>query len=261
MNDSKWALIAGSAEGLGKAFTELLGSQGFNLIMADRDEGSLNKLADEVSVKNRIKIRRLVVDLGNKNAWETCMDEVKTVECSLLVMNAANSDVKPFLDHDPVSLEKFVEVNTRTPLLLVHAFASHLRKHGMTGNILLISSMAGLLAPVYVAPYAASKAYLISLGRSLYSEFRHYGIGITVCCSGIINTPKFLESKPQGKPSMANPARVAAFAVKNCGKKAVCIHGRINRLNYFILSKILPASLSTYFVNRTMRKIYPAFSR
>ena len=261
MKDSQWALIAGSAEGLGKAFTELLAGQGFNLIMADRDAKHLDKLAREVSRNFGISVRSLLVDLGDKNAWEACMNEARAVDCTLLVINAARSEVKPFLDHSAESLENFVDVNTRTSVLLIHAFALHLREQGRTGNLLLMSSMAGLLAPVYVAPYAASKAYLITLGRSLYSEFRQFGIGITVCCSGIINTPKFLESRPQGKVKMEDPARVAAYAVKHCGKKAVCIHGRINRLNYFILSRMIPAALSAYFVNRTMRKIYPTFSR
>jgi len=261
MKDSQWALIAGSAEGLGKAFTELLAGQGFNLIMADKNAELLNKLAGEVSLNFGISVRQLLVDLGEKNAWEACMNEARAVDCRLLVMNAARSEVKPFLDHTSDSLDSFVDVNTRTTVLLLHAFALHLREHGRQGNILLMSSMAGLLAPVYVAPYAASKAYLITLGRSLYSEFRPYGIGITVCCSGIIDTPKFHESNPHGKVKMENPARVAAYAVKHCGKKAVCIHGRINRLNYLILSKLFPAALSAYFVNSTMRKIYPTFSR
>ena len=261
MEDSQWALIAGSAEGLGRAFTELLARQGFNLIMADRDAKQLNKLALEVSLNFGISVRQLVVELGEKNAWEACMNEARAVDCTLLVINAARSEVKPFLDHTPDSLESFVDVNTRTPVLLVHAFANYLKEQGRQGNILLMSSMAGLLAPVYVASYAASKAYLITLGRSLYSEFRQFGIGITVCCSGIINTPKFLESSPHGKVKMEDPAKVAAYAVKHCGKKAVCIHGRVNRLNYFILSRIFPSALSAYFVNRTMRKIYPTFSR
>lgn len=261
MKDCQWVLIAGSAEGLGKAFTELLAGQGFNLIMADKDEKLLNKLAREVSLNFGISVRQLLVDLGDKNAWEDCINEARAVDCRLLILNAARSEVKPFLDHTPGSLDSFVDVNTRTSVLLLHAFALHLKEQGKPGNILLMSSMAGLLAPVYIAPYAASKAYLITLGRSLFSEFRQYGIGITVCCAGIIDTPKFHESKAQGKIFMADPARVAAFAVKNCGKKAVCIHRRINRLNYFFLSRVLPVALSSFFVNRAMRKMYPTFSR
>lgn len=261
MKDSQWALIAGSAEGLGKAFTEVLAGQGFNLIMVDKDAELLDKLAGEVSLNFGINVRRLHLDLGEKNAWEACMNEARAVDCSLLVMNAARSVVKPFLDHTTESLDSFVDINTRTTVLLLHAFAQNLREKRKSGNILLMSSMAGLLSPVYVAPYAASKAYLITLGRSLYREFRPYGIGITVCCSGIIDTPKFHESNPRGKVKMEDPARVAAYAVKQCGKKAVCIHGRINRLNYFILSRMLPSAITAYFVNSTMRKIYPIFSR
>ncbi|MEI8005151.1 MAG: SDR family NAD(P)-dependent oxidoreductase [Bacteroidota bacterium] len=261
MKEGQWALIAGSAEGLGKAFTELLAGQGFNLILVDHNEEALGEIGKKAVRKYGIKTVALHLDLAGEDAWKICMDAMRDAGCGMMVYCAAMSEVKPFLDHDAGSLQRFIDVNNRTALLLVHAFAHYLREQGKPGNILLMSSMAGLLAPVYVAPYAASKAYLISLGRSLHSEFLPFNIGITVCCSGIINTPKFLESNPQGNMKMEDPAGVAAFAVKNCGKKAVCIHGRINRINYFILSRILPASLSAYFVNMTMRKIYPTFSR
>ncbi|MEI6885622.1 MAG: SDR family NAD(P)-dependent oxidoreductase, partial [Bacteroidota bacterium] len=179
--------------------------------------------------------------------------------CRILVYCAAMSEVKPFLDHSSENLEKFIDVNNRTAMLLVHGFAAFLREQGKPGKILLMSSLAGLLSPVYVSPYAASKAFLISLAKSLYNEFRPHGIGISVCCAGIINTAKFLESKAHGRIPMADPDRVAAYALKNCGKKAVCIHGFANRLNYFILSRMLPRSLASCFVNRAMRKMYPTF--
>jgi len=261
MKEGQWALIAGSAEGLGEAFTTLLAAQGFNLILVDNQEQALKNIAEKAGSSMGVKTVPLNLDLATEDAWQTCMDAARDVDCSLLVYNAAMSEVKPFLDHDRESLERFIHVNNRTALLLVHAFAGHLREKKKPGRILLMSSLAGLMAPVYVAPYAGSKAFLIALARSLFYELRPYNIGLSVCCAGIINTPKFLESQPRMPVRMSDPFQVAEFALKCCGKKAVIIHGWMNRLNYFFISRFLPASLSSYFVNRFMRKIYPTFDR
>ncbi len=282
MEQAQWALIAGSAGGLGEAFTLLLAEQGFNLILADRDEEALGKIVTKIVTKYDIKVVSLCVDLADENAWRVCMDAVRDAGCGMqdagcgmqdagcgmqdagcgmLVYCAAMSEVKPFLDHSPENLNRFIDVNNRTAMLLVHAFAGYLRDQKKPGKILLMSSLAGLMSPVYVTPYAASKAFLISLSRSLFYELKPLQIGISVCCAGIINTPKFLESKAHGDIPMADPLKVAAYAIKMCGKKAVCIHGFTNRLSYFFISGILPSALASYFVNRAMRKMYPTFSR
>ncbi len=294
MRDGPWALIAGSAQGLGESFTLLLARQGFNLILADREEEALGKIVREVVRKYDVKVVSLCVDLGERDAWKVCLKamqdagcgiqdagyrmrvagcgmqdagyrmrdagyRMRDAGCGIMIYCAAMSEVKPFFDHSPENLERFIDVNNRTAMLLVHGYASYLRDNNRAGKILLMSSLAGLISPVYVSPYAASKAFLISLAKSLYNEFRPHGIGISVCCAGIINTAKFLESKAHGRIPMADPDRVAAYALKNCGKKAVCIHGFANRLNYFILSRMLPRSLASCFVNRAMRKMYPTF--
>ena len=273
MRDGPWALIAGSAQGLGESFTLLLARQGFNLVLVDREEEALRKIVREVVTKYDIKVVSMCVDLGERDAWRVCLKamqdagtgmqdagcKMQDAGCKLMVYCAAMSEVKPFLDHSPENLERFIDVNNRTAMLLVHGFASYLRDNKLAGKILLMSSLAGLISPVYISPYAASKASLIALSRCLFYEFLQYNIGITTCCAGIINTPKFLESKAQGRIPMADPEKVAEYALKNCGKKAVCIHGFANRLNYFILSRMLPHSLSSYFVNRAMRKMYPTF--
>lgn len=259
MKDRPWALIAGSAEGLGKEFSLQLARQGFNLIMIDHNSSALNFLADDIQRNSGVEVIREILDLGEIDAWKSCMDLIVKVDCSMLVYCAATSVIKPFVDHTAESLEKFISVNNRTAMLLVHAFARHLKEEGRHGKIILMSSMAGLFAPVYAVPYVASKAFLIGLARSLHPELRPFGIHVCVCCSGIIDTPKFHESRPYGKIRMADPAKVAKYALEKCEKKAVCIPGNANRLGYFILNRLLPQALSSYLANRAMRRMYPTF--
>lgn len=259
METGHWALIAGSAEGLGEAFTLLLASQKFSLIMVDSNSAALGKLAANVETRFGIKVKPVLLDLADPLAWEQCMKEVRSVDCSLLIYNAAHSEVGLFLDHSPETLERFLDVNNRTPILLIRAFAGYLKECVKPGKILLMSSLAGLMSPQYIAPYAATKSFLVSLARSLDHEFRSIGISVTVCCSGIINTPRFHESKASGKPRMADPAAVASYALKMAGRKPFCIHGWRNRMNNFLLSRFIPSALASFFVNREMERIYPRF--
>jgi short-subunit dehydrogenase len=261
VKEGKWALIAGSAEGLGKAFSLRLAREGYSLVMVDRNTQALDLLADDIRSQEKVRVLTLPLDLGDTDAWKACMDSISGLDCALLVYCAAASEIKPFLDRSRESLEPFISANNRTVLMLVHAFASRLREEEKKGKILLISSVAGLIAPVYAAPYVASKAFLAALSRSLFHEFREFGIGITTCCAGIIDTPKFRESHPQGKIRMLNPDKVAAYALRMCGKKAVCVTGTADRFSHFVLSRLLPSRLSSRLVNRAMRKMYPTFSR
>ncbi|MCX6281331.1 MAG: SDR family NAD(P)-dependent oxidoreductase [Bacteroidetes bacterium] len=261
MKEGKWAMIAGSADGLGEAFTILLAEQGFNLILADFQESALKKTAAKVEKEFGVQTLTLYIDLAAEDAWKICMKLIQDMGCRMLVYCAAMSEVRPFLSLKAETLERFIDVNNRTAMLLVHAYASYLKEENKTGKILLISSLAGLMSPVYIAPYAASKAFLTSLGKSLHYELKPYHIGVSVCCAGLIHTPKLLESAPAGPVNMADPLMVAEYALKMCGKKAVCIPGWTNRLNYFVVSKLLPASLASFFVNRAMKKMYPILSR
>ena len=83
MRDRPWALIAGSAQGLGESFTLLLARQGFNLILADRNEEALGKIVREVVRKYDVKVVSLCVDLGERDAWKVCLKAMQDAGCGI----------------------------------------------------------------------------------------------------------------------------------------------------------------------------------
>lgn len=254
-----WALIAGAAEGIGAAFSRLLAQNGMNLLMADNNAVALHSISTELEQKFGIKTEQLVIDLEEKDAWKVLMNGTAGKECGLLVYNAAYSKVRPFLENTPADLDRFLEVNAGTLIRLVHAFAASLRGR-RPGGILLMSSLAGLIGPRYVAPYAATKAFALTLAEALFHEFAEQGIRITACCAGTTATPTYLNSVPAGsqkKPFTMNPDGVATYAMSQLGKKAICIPGWQNRLNYFFLRRVLGRSQSARIVSNYMVKLYP----
>jgi hypothetical protein len=255
----QWGLVAGAAEGIGASFCEELARKGMNLIMVDTDATGMMLLSRRLEDAWHIKAKHLVLDLASPDAPEQCMKQVTDLDCRLLVYNAAYSRVKPFLSADPAELDLYIDVNARTPLKLVFSFAKKLKEEKRSGGILLMSSLAGLWGTRLVAAYSGTKAFNLQLAEALSHELRQYRIDVSACCAGATATPGYLGSNPSYgliRPSVMDPGRVASIALKKLGKKVLIVPGFSNRMTYFLLTRILPRSMSAAFVNRMMEKTY-----
>jgi uncharacterized protein len=263
MNDflqryGEWALVAGAADGIGAAFSESLARKGMNLIMVDRNDDLMADLAMKLESTYGIKVTRHCQNLSEQDAWKNCMSAILPYDCRLLVYVPAYSPVRPFLQNTEADLDLFLDLNCRTLVLLVHAFATNIRNE-KPGGILLISSLAGLIGPKFSATYAGTKAFSIILAESLNAEFKEKDIDVTVCCAGITDTPTYWSSFPDnnaGSTGIMKSMDVATIALKHLGKKAICIPGWKDRLIFFFLTRLLPRKMAVRLVNRSMVKMY-----
>ena len=254
-----WVVIAGSAEGLGEAWSRVLAKRKLNLVMIDHQEEKLHQLSKELEETQGISTLCLTLDLSENNAADLILKEIETLNCRLLVYNAAFSIVKPFLAIDYEDLDNFVDINIRTQLKLVHAFSKKLTEKGTGGGIIMMSSLAGLLGMQLVAPYAATKAFAWNLAEALHHELKDHDIDVMACIAGATSTPAYLETNPYYgsiKPQVMPPDKVAEAALKKLGKKTLFIAGRSNRINYFILTSLLPRKLASRIANNTMWNMY-----
>jgi uncharacterized protein len=254
-----WALVAGAAEGLGESFTEALAKKGMNLVMVDLNATVLHKLAERIKINYNVMIREISLDLSENDAWMKCMKAIHDLDCRMLIYIPAYSRVQEFLSNSPGELDKYIDLNSRTPIHLVHCFISSLKDREPAG-IILMSSLAGLIGPPYLAPYAATKAFNVLLAESLHSEMREKNIDISVCCAGQTSTPAYWSSNPaEGSkwPPVMSSDKIADYALKNLGKKTLLIPGWQNRISYFLLTRILSRTFAGKIVNKAMRKTYP----
>jgi hypothetical protein len=254
-----WALVAGAAEGIGEGFCTVLAASGFNIILVDHNAVAMNNLSIKINQEHHVETRMLNLNLAAPDAAAQCMAVVAATNCRLMVYVAAWSRVCRFTELDPAELDGFLAVNTRTLLHLVHGFSNRLTAAQQTGGILLVSSLAGLIGPKFVATYAATKSFGIRLTEALHDELKEHGIDITVCCAGTVSTPTYWKSKPsfeKMKPPVMQPVDVAQYAIKKLGKKIICIPGLTNRLQYFFLMNLIPRHLARRMVNDAMKKMY-----
>ena len=79
------------------------------------------------------------------------------------------------------------------------------------------------------------------------------------CIAGATSTPTYLKTKPAYgvfKPNVMSPENVVKASLSKLGKKKLYIPGFSNRLNYFVLLRLLPRSIASKIVNKTMAKMY-----
>jgi len=256
----KWAMVAGAAEGIGAAFSEVLAKRRMNLVMVDFHPASLKEVAERTERNYGIQTIQIVLDLAENGAAQHCMSSIDGLDCRLLVYIPAYSRIKSFLDNSPEELDQYLHLNVRTPLHLVYRFAGKIR-NSAPGGIILMSSLAGLIGPQFSAIYSGTKAFSILLAEALFPEFKRCHIDVLACCAGTTNTPTFWSSRPEGqgnKMAIMDPMVVAEYALSRLGRKAICIPGLKNRLIYFLLTRILPRKTASFIVSREMEKMYPS---
>jgi len=254
-----WCIVVGAAEGLGEAYTVALANRGMHIIMVDNQKTLLDTLSKQVELGFGIKTIQLHLDLREADAHEQMMQQIQKVDCRLLVYNAAFSLIKPFISHTTEELDLFIDINTRTQIKIVHQFSQYLIGKKQSGGMILMSSLAGLIGMQLVVPYAASKAFAWNLAEALHHELTPYKIDIMACISGATATPAYLKTNPRYgvlKPSVMNPCRVAELALKKLGRKTLFIPGFSNRVNYFILTRIMPRKMAASIANKTMGNMY-----
>lgn len=258
-----WAIVAGAVEGLGEAYSTALAKRQINLLMIDNQLSAMETLSEELEKEYNIQTQKLHLDLSKNDAVGIILKATSDLDVGLLIYNAAFSPIMPFINYSAEEIDTFIEVNARTQIQLVHAFSKRLIEQKRSGGVLIMSSLAGLIGMQLVSPYAATKAFTWNLAEALYHELSPHNIDVMACLAGVTDTPALRRSNPKfgfPKPQIMKPDVVAETALDNLGKKFRFIPGFSNRINYFILTRLMPRKMASSIANKTMGKMYAHYS-
>jgi hypothetical protein len=237
-----WALVAGGSKGLGAAFAEGIARRGVSLLLAAREKEALQQASSRLQDAYGVQVRTLAIDLADASFLGALERESRDVEIGLLVCNAASAYTGPFFRASLDDYQRILDTNCRAPLSLMHWLGGRMASSGR-GGILVMSSLSAFQGSAYVAAYAATKAFLLNLSEALGQELKSRGVDVLVCCAGPTRTPNYLDSKPEGVGPGAlemEPEAVAEQALRALGRKPLVVPGALNRLSYFLLSRLLP---------------------
>jgi hypothetical protein len=240
---------------MGAAFARELAGRGLDLLLVDRDERALEACALELQAGGA-NVDTLVVDLAAPDAADKVVETAGDI--GLLVSNAAIGYVGSFLDQDADGLMAQLDVNCRTPLLLVHRVLPGLVARGR-GGVVLLSSLSAMRGSALVASYAATKAWNLILAESLWDELRETGVDVLGVLPGTTRTPGLLSSAPQAGLATANlmdPADVTREALDALGHVPSVIPSQANRDSDAFLSSLDRAE-AIRAMGDVMRSTYP----
>ncbi|MBV8305784.1 MAG: SDR family NAD(P)-dependent oxidoreductase [Acidimicrobiia bacterium] len=236
-----WAVVLGASEGLGEAFARAVAGRGINVVVVARRSEPLQGVADDIRGRFGVEARAVALDLGAHGALDDLRVASGDLEVGLAVYNAAASYVGEFEDQTVESMRSIVDVNCWGPLAVCEHFGGAMVRAGR-GGIVLMSSGAGLAGSQYNAAYAASKAFDLVLGESLWAEWRSRGVDVLSVIGPAIDTPTFRATMPAAAiaampPAMA-PADVAEEVLDALGSGPSFVPGEHNREGIGILGTL-----------------------
>lgn len=184
------AVVTGAASGIGEALAVQLAARGSDLVLVDRDEDRLGKVADRLrAVHPGLAVAAHVADLADEQQTDAlaAMLAAEYPGTALLINNAGVALGGRF---DQVTIEEFdwvMAVNFRAVVRLTHALLPVLKAHP-GAHLVNVSSVFGIFAPAGQAAYAASKFAVRGFSEALRHELADDGVGVTVVHPGGVKT-------------------------------------------------------------------------
>ena len=197
MNDlkNKTALITGAGKGIGKAVAIALAKEGVNVILLARTQSDIDEVAKEVKALG-VKSLALTGDVADINsvntAVEKALSEFKSID--ILINNAGIAAFGNFLELEPDAWERIIQVNLMGTYYVTRAVLPNMIER-QTGDIINISSTAGLNGNALTSAYSASKFAVLGLTDSLMQEVRKHNIRVTALTPSTVATDMAKELK------------------------------------------------------------------
>ena len=192
---NKNALITGAGKGIGKAIAIALAKEGVNVILLARTQADVDQLAAETTALG-VKSLALSADVADINsvnqAVEKALAEFKTID--ILINNAGIGSFGKFLELEPADWERIIQVNLMGTYYVTRAVIPNMIER-QTGDIINISSTAGLNGNAVTSAYSASKFAVMGLTDSLMQEMRKHNIRVIALTPSTVATDLAIDLK------------------------------------------------------------------
>jgi short-subunit dehydrogenase len=184
--EARTVVITGASAGIGQCLARAWGKRGATVVLSARDEEALQRVAGEVTrAGGRAVVQRADVTVE--------ADRVKLVEVAratgridVLVNNAGRGHYGSIMQVSPDDLQALFALNVVAPLRLAQLALDPLTRCG--GTVVVMSSVAGVVAAPRLGAYAATKFALEALSMALRAELGGTGVRVCVVRPGPVDT-------------------------------------------------------------------------
>jgi NAD(P)-dependent dehydrogenase (short-subunit alcohol dehydrogenase family) len=186
--DGRLCLVTGAASGIGRATALAAAQQGARLVLTDVQAEGLDAVAREAG--GAVALHR-ALDITDVEAVRGLAADVHaahgSVDVAMNIAGIATWGSVQELSHE--QWRRTIDVNLMGPIHVIETFVAEMIRARRGGQLVNVSSAAGLVGLPWHAPYSATKFGLRGVSEVLRFDLRRYRIGVTLVCPGGVDTP------------------------------------------------------------------------
>jgi 3-oxoacyl-[acyl-carrier protein] reductase len=193
--EGKSAIVTGSARGIGRATAELLSEHGARVLIVDLDEAAAQETANEIG-NGTLCFAGDLTDPGVPDAMvETAVEAFGGID--IIVNNAGYTWDGVMHKMTDEQFQAMLDIHTIVPFRVLRAAAPHLREPAkrereegreVFRKIVNVSSTSGVMGNAGQANYAAAKAAVVGLTKTLAKEWGQFKVNVNAVAFGFVET-------------------------------------------------------------------------